>query len=178
MSLVLIWAPSIFRLWEARQRFLLFWNSSLEESSLTKLWVVTYWQSYYVELIPSNFKWFKVVFVLRNHIFLWLVFPFSNITFLTYIGIWSLDVLNPQIWAILIYLVRQVTSSHVSFIWFVKVNHGRMREDEARRYFQQLINAVDYCHSRGVYHRDLKVRYLFAHDDNKCQHRKKFMNYT
>lgn len=29
------------------------------------------------------------------------------------------------------------------------VNHGRMREDEARRYFQQLINAVDYCHSRG-----------------------------
>ncbi|KAM7276704.1 hypothetical protein ACFE04_018570 [Oxalis oulophora] len=40
------------------------------------------------------------------------------------------------------------------------VNNGRMREDEARRYFQQLINAVDYCHSRGVYHRDLKPENL------------------
>ncbi|RZC79154.1 hypothetical protein C5167_003393 [Papaver somniferum] len=40
------------------------------------------------------------------------------------------------------------------------VNHGRMIEDEARRYFQQLINAVDYCHSRGVYHRDLKPENL------------------
>ncbi|TYJ18332.1 hypothetical protein E1A91_A09G116400v1 [Gossypium mustelinum] len=41
------------------------------------------------------------------------------------------------------------------------VNHGRMMENEARRYFQQLINAVDYCHSRGVYHRDLKDDGLF-----------------
>ncbi|KAJ9146641.1 hypothetical protein P3X46_028879 [Hevea brasiliensis] len=40
------------------------------------------------------------------------------------------------------------------------VNHGQMREDEARGYFQQLINAVDYCHSRGVYHRDLKPENL------------------
>ncbi|XWS71297.1 hypothetical protein CRYUN_Cryun03dG0126300 [Craigia yunnanensis] len=40
------------------------------------------------------------------------------------------------------------------------VNQGRMREDEARRYFQQLINAVDYCHSRGVYHRNLKPENL------------------
>ncbi|XP_056169142.1 CBL-interacting serine/threonine-protein kinase 3-like isoform X3 [Syzygium oleosum] len=40
------------------------------------------------------------------------------------------------------------------------VNNGRMGEDETRRYFQQLINAVDYCHSRGVYHRDLKPENL------------------
>ncbi|KAK3126072.1 hypothetical protein QOZ80_7BG0613500 [Eleusine coracana subsp. coracana] len=37
---------------------------------------------------------------------------------------------------------------------------GKLKEDEARRYFQQLINAVDYCHSRGVYHRDLKLENL------------------
>ncbi|KAL0912406.1 hypothetical protein M5K25_018376 [Dendrobium thyrsiflorum] len=37
---------------------------------------------------------------------------------------------------------------------------GRLKEDEARRYFQQLINAVDYCHIRGVYHRDLKPENL------------------
>ncbi|KAL5577304.1 hypothetical protein UlMin_019003 [Ulmus minor] len=37
---------------------------------------------------------------------------------------------------------------------------GRLKEDEARKYFQQLVCAVDYCHSRGVYHRDLKPENL------------------
>lgn len=39
-------------------------------------------------------------------------------------------------------------------------SRGRLKEDDARKYFQQLINAVDYCHSRGVYHRDLKPENL------------------
>ncbi|KAF9620155.1 hypothetical protein IFM89_010814 [Coptis chinensis] len=35
-------------------------------------------------------------------------------------------------------------------------SNGRLKEDEVRNYFHQVINVVDYCHSRGVFHRDLK----------------------
>jgi 5'-AMP-activated protein kinase catalytic alpha subunit len=31
-------------------------------------------------------------------------------------------------------------------------------EASARRVFQQLVSALDYCHSLGVYHRDIKAR--------------------
>lgn len=37
------------------------------------------------------------------------------------------------------------------------VKAGRFSEDEARYFFQQLISGVDYCHSSGVCHRDLKL---------------------
>jgi serine/threonine protein kinase len=40
------------------------------------------------------------------------------------------------------------------------VHQGRLNEEDSRKYFQQLIEAVDYCHSRGVYHRDLKPENL------------------
>lgn len=48
---------------------------------------------------------------------------------------------------------------------FSKVAKGKLKEDIARKYFQQLIGAVDFCHSRGVYHRDLKPENLLL-DEN------------
>ncbi|KAG2245190.1 hypothetical protein Bca4012_014799 [Brassica carinata] len=48
---------------------------------------------------------------------------------------------------------------------FAKVVRGKLKEDAARRYFQQLISAVDFCHSRGVSHRDLKPENLLV-DEN------------
>ncbi|PWA36191.1 Calcium/calmodulin-dependent/calcium-dependent protein kinase [Artemisia annua] len=43
---------------------------------------------------------------------------------------------------------------------FEKVSKGRLKENIARKYFQQLITPVDFCHSRGVYHRDMKPQNL------------------
>ncbi|KAF2306535.1 hypothetical protein GH714_019199 [Hevea brasiliensis] len=48
---------------------------------------------------------------------------------------------------------------------FAKVAKGRFSEDLSRRYFQQLITAVGYCHARGVFHRDLKPENLLL-DEN------------
>ncbi|XP_022149732.1 CBL-interacting protein kinase 18-like [Momordica charantia] len=49
---------------------------------------------------------------------------------------------------------------------FDKVAKGRLKEDVAWKYFYQLINAVDFCHSRGVYHRDIKPENLLL-DENE-----------
>ncbi|KAL8027018.1 hypothetical protein ABFX02_14G068000 [Erythranthe guttata] len=48
---------------------------------------------------------------------------------------------------------------------FAKVAKGRFSEDLGRKYFQQLISAVSYCHLRGVFHRDLKPENLLL-DEN------------
>ncbi|OIV95647.1 hypothetical protein TanjilG_01441 [Lupinus angustifolius] len=48
---------------------------------------------------------------------------------------------------------------------FNKVAKGKLNEDVAHKYFKQLVNAVDFCHSRGVYHRDIKPENILL-DEN------------
>ncbi|KAJ3374160.1 Serine/threonine-protein kinase par-1 [Allomyces arbusculus] len=40
------------------------------------------------------------------------------------------------------------------------VARGRMKEKDARRYFRQILAAVDYCHALHIIHRDLKAENL------------------
>ncbi|KAL8793633.1 MAG: hypothetical protein Q9195_003785 [Heterodermia aff. obscurata] len=40
------------------------------------------------------------------------------------------------------------------------VEHGKMPESKARRFFQQIVSAVEYCHRHKIVHRDLKPENL------------------
>lgn len=40
------------------------------------------------------------------------------------------------------------------------LQQGRMSEDDARKKFRQIVQAVEYCHNKGIVHRDLKAENL------------------
>ncbi|KAE8655523.1 CBL-interacting protein kinase 21 [Hibiscus syriacus] len=44
---------------------------------------------------------------------------------------------------------------------------GKLKEAEGRKFFQQLIDAVGYCHDQGVFHRDLKLENFDANGNIK-----------
>ncbi|EYU35795.1 hypothetical protein MIMGU_mgv1a005038mg [Erythranthe guttata] len=57
-----------------------------------------------------------------------------------------------------IYVVMEYVMRGELFDYIVE--KGRLQEDEARRFFQQIIAGVEYCHRNMVVHRDLKPENL------------------
>ncbi|XP_056017251.1 5'-AMP-activated protein kinase catalytic subunit alpha-2-like isoform X27 [Ostrea edulis] len=57
-----------------------------------------------------------------------------------------------------IFMVMEYVAGGELFDYIVK--HGKLKEPEARRFFQQIISGVDYCHRHMVVHRDLKPENL------------------
>ena len=55
-------------------------------------------------------------------------------------------------------MIMEYVSGGELFDYIVK--HGKLKEYEARRFFQQIISGVDYCHRHMIVHRDLKPENL------------------
>lgn len=63
-----------------------------------------------------------------------------------------------------IFIVMEYVSGGELFNYITK--HGKLNDNESRRFFQQIISGVDYCHRNMVVHRDLKPENLLL-DSNQ-----------
>ncbi|XP_031638549.1 5'-AMP-activated protein kinase catalytic subunit alpha-2 [Contarinia nasturtii] len=63
-----------------------------------------------------------------------------------------------------IFMIMEYVSGGELFDYIVK--NGKLQEHEARRFFQQIISGVDYCHRHSIVHRDLKPENLLL-DHNR-----------
>ncbi|XP_078445636.1 SNF1-related protein kinase catalytic subunit alpha KIN10-like [Wolffia australiana] len=66
-----------------------------------------------------------------------------------------------------IYVVMEYVANGELFDFIVE--KGRLQEDEARCFFQQIISGVEYCHKNMVVHRDLKPENLLLDSKNNVK---------
>lgn len=66
-----------------------------------------------------------------------------------------------------IYVVMEFVPGGELFEYII--SKGRLPESEARRFFQQIISGVEYCHFRRVAHRDLKPENLLLDQNNNIK---------
>lgn len=52
----------------------------------------------------------------------------------------------------------QILPDNLVFSLDVQASKGKLSEAAGRKIFQQLVDGVSYCHNKGVFHRDLKVK--------------------
>nr|XP_043611373.1 CBL-interacting serine/threonine-protein kinase 7-like [Erigeron canadensis] len=66
-----------------------------------------------------------------------------------------------------IYLVMELATGGELFTQLAR--RGRMKENTARRYFQQIVSTLYFCHQNGVAHRDLKPQNLLLDCDGNLK---------
>lgn len=66
-----------------------------------------------------------------------------------------------------LYLILELVSGGELFDYLVK--KGRLTPKEARRFFRQIISALDFCHKHSICHRDLKPENLLLDDKNNIK---------
>ncbi|KAK6929883.1 Protein kinase domain [Dillenia turbinata] len=66
-----------------------------------------------------------------------------------------------------IYLVMELATNGDLFNKIAK--RGRLTESSARRYFQQLVSALNFCHQNGVVHRDIKPQNLLLDEQGNLK---------
>ena len=61
-----------------------------------------------------------------------------------------------------------ITSFDVD-VYLLSLNFMQLPENEARRFFQQIISGLEYCHKHNVVHRDLKPENLLLDENNNIK---------
>lgn len=66
-----------------------------------------------------------------------------------------------------IYIVMELCANGELFQYVT--SRGRLEEAEARTLFKQIIEAVDYCHSKSIIHRDIKHKNILLDQENRIK---------